>query len=132
MFLYGEYVDYSQDSSKHVVPHLCNSVAFLGFIFPDKRRKGVWSISSGFGEQYNSVHQNYSCSCRYNYHCFHIIAPLLARLCSHTVAGIVAVSRLSEGLSSGSYSVVIKAITLAQQRSNTLTDFRWQQVVFYT
>lgn len=41
---------YSQDSSKHIIPHLCDDVAFLYFIFSNKWRERVWIISVRFRE----------------------------------------------------------------------------------
>lgn len=41
---------HSQDSSKHIIPHLCDDVAFLCFIFSNKWRERVWIISVRFRE----------------------------------------------------------------------------------
>lgn len=83
---------YSQDSSKHVVSHLCNSVAFLCFIFSNKWREGVWSISGGFWKNTSELLMWIELP----------PFPYYQPLTPNCVACIVTVRRLSHNLSSGS------------------------------
>lgn len=102
---------YSQDSSKHVVSHPCNSVAFLCFIFSNKWREGVWSISGGFWKNTSELLMWIELP----------PFPYYQPLTPNCVACIVTVRRLSHNLSSGSINTKKKK-QLTQHRSNTITN----------